>query len=600
MTQTKKIVLKSKSNIMVDHSNQNGFYMYEKKPWLKYFGDVAHSIDYPRTSMYEAVMMTVAENADEIAYDFMGITATYKQFAEQIDRFANVLAALGLKKGDKITIAMPTSPPGVTAFYAANKLGAVSSMIHPLSTESEVAFYIEKSKSKMALTLDIFYDKFRAVQKRTNLETLVIAKMQDYLPMHLSALYWLKQGRKNPKVKTTADVILLKDMLKTDLPMTPKAQVDPDEVAIILYSGGTTGKPKGILLSNYNFIAEGLMVANWSGLDRKYPYMLAMLPIFHGFGLGVCVNATFMAGGTCIMVPLFNPDQVAKLIKKKRPNYLIGPPTLYAALNKNENFQKADLSCLKATFCGADTLPRVVKEEFESIVEKRGGKVSLLEGYGLTEAVTAIMATPLDQYREGSIGIPFPNMLAKIVKSGTEEEAPVGEEGEICVHGPAVMLGYLEEPEETAKTLKKHEDEKIWLHTGDIGTMDEDGFFYFKLREKRMIKTSGMNVYPAQVEAQLYKHNAVAEACVIGVPDKDLVEKVKAYIALKDPSKAGEETKKELLEHCHKDLIKWSCPRDIEFIEELPKTLVGKIAFKELEQTEIESLKAQGKYTGQR
>lgn len=558
--------------------------MNEKRPWVRFYGNVPISVDYPRVSMYEAVRQTVEEKPNDIAYDFMGTTATYREFGGQIDAFAAALASLGLGKGDTITIAMPTSPPGVIAFYAANKLGAVSSMIHPLSTESEVEFYVTKSKSKLALTVDLFFDKFQAVLKRTPLEKLVIANIQDYLPLHLKALYWLKKGRKIPKVMPSGEVKLLDQLLRGKHPSVEPAPQGPDDLAVVLYSGGTTGKPKGIMLSNYNFISEGLMVANWASLDARYPRMLAMLPIFHGFGLGVCVNTVFMAGGTCIMVPLFDPDQVAKLIKKKKPNYLIGPPTLYAALNKNANFGEADLSCLRATFSGADTLPRRVKEEFEAIVRRQGGRVKLLEGYGLTEAVTAIMATPLDDYREGSIGVPFPDMDAKIVITGTEEEAPIGEEGEICVSGPAVMLGYLDEPEETAKTLRKHADGKVWLHTGDVGYQDEDGFFYFKLRQKRMIKSSGMNVYPAQVEDQLYKHPEVAEACVVGVPDERQVERVKAFVALKNKSLASKAMEEELIEHCQKDLIKWSCPREIEFRDELPKTLVGKIAYRELEE----------------
>ncbi len=289
----------------------------------------------------------------------------------------------------------------------------------------------------------------------------------------------------------------------------------------------------------------------------------------------------------------------ADLIKKK-PNYIIGVPTLFEALNRNEKFNRADLSCLNACFSGADTLPRTVKERFEEIVRRQGGQTKLLEGYGLTEAVTAIMALPLGEYREGSIGIPFPNMLAKIVRRGSTAEAEIGEEGEICVHGPAVMLGYLDQPEETANVLKRHDDGKTWLHTGDIGTMDQDGFFYFKLREKRMIKSSGMNVYPTQVEAQLYKHPAVAEACVIGVPDKIQVERVKAFIVLKEGAESGPEMEKELIAHCRKDLIKWSCPREIEFYDELPRTRVGKIAYKVLEDQEIARLAAAGEYTGDR
>jgi long-chain acyl-CoA synthetase len=389
-------------------------------------------------------------------------------------------------------------------------------------------------------------------------------------------------------------------VLETKHPQAPRADVNAEDLAVILYSGGTTGTPKGIMLSNYNFVSEGLMCANWVGMNPEYSDILAMLPIFHGFGLGVCVNTALSNGGKCIMVPMFDANLAAKMIKKK-PNFLIGVPTLYDALIKSEKFNKSDLSCLYACFSGADTLPRVVKERFESIVERQGGKgVKLLEGYGLTEAVTAIMAMPLSEYREGSIGIPFPNMLAKIVKKGTTEDAPVGEEGELCLHGPAVMLGYLDQPEETAAVLKTHSDNLVWLHTGDIVSMDQDGFFYFKLREKRMIKSSGMNVYPAQVEGHLYKHEAVGDCCVVGIPDEEQVERVKAFVVLKKEfaAKAGPDMAKELINHCRKDLIKWSCPRDIEFIDEIPKTKVGKIAYTELQKREIDRLRAEGKYCG--
>ncbi|MFA5906456.1 MAG: AMP-binding protein, partial [Desulfobacula sp.] len=361
--------------------------------------------------------------------------------------------------------------------------------------------------------------------------------------------------------------------------------------------GGTTGKPKGILLSNMNFISEGMMVAAWGDLC-EHDSILAILPIFHGFGLGVCINAAFMGGGKSILVPQFTPEIVAKLIKTKKPNFIIGVPTLYAALNKNKDFQNSDLSCIKAAFCGADTLPTTVKNEFERLVKKRGGNVKLLEGYGLTEAVTAIMATPLDHFREGSVGIPFPDMDAKIVYMHSTTEAGTGEDGELCLSGPAVMKGYLNQKEETDNVLKTHEDGKLWLHTGDIASRDKDGFFYFKLRQKRMIKSSGMNVYPAQVEGVLYKHPDVSDACVIGVPDMDQVERVKAFVVLKPGIGSSTDKEKELIDHCKKELIKWSCPRHIEFRETLPTTLVGKIAYKVLQDQEIETLRKQGEYTG--
>jgi len=572
--------------------------MYEQKPWLKFYGDVPEHIDYPRVTMYEALMQTVSRSPDALAYDFFGYTATYRQFGVEVDRCADALAALGLKQGDRITISMPTCPQGIICFYAANKLGAVASMIHPLSPAKEIEFYLNTAKSRFALTINAFYGKFKAVQDKTELQTLILCRIPDYLPLIKKIGFNLTKGRKIPPVPEDNLVVWWSDLMKRSYPPAPKADMGTDEMAVILFSGGTTGVPKGIMLSNFNFISEGMQVSAWGKIGGG-DAMLAILPIFHGFGLGVCINAIFMGGGNSILVPQFTPEIVADLIKKKRPNFVVGVPTLFDALCSNPVFQKADLSCLRATFSGADTLPRPVKERFEAVVKERGGNVQLLEGYGLTEAVTAIMATPLNQYREGSVGLPFPDMLAKIVKTGTTEEAPVGEEGEICLNGPAVMLGYLDQPEETANTLKTHANGKVWLHTGDIGTMDADGFFYFRLRQKRMIKSSGMNVYPAQVEDVLYRHPSVLKACVIGVPDEKQVQRVKGFVVLKEPGKAGPEMEKALIAHCQEHLIRWSCPRDIEFRSDLPCMLVGKVAFNALEQEEIAKLKAEGKYCGQ-
>jgi long-chain acyl-CoA synthetase len=571
--------------------------MHEKKPWLKFYQHVPQTIDYPRVTMYEAVKQSADRCLDSIAYDFLDYTSTYRQFVSEIDKCADALAAIGLKKGERITISMPTSPQGIICFYAANKLGAVSSMIHPLSTTKEIEFYLNVAKSRFVLTLDAFYSKFKDLKETTPLETLILARIPDYLGTLKRIGFNLTKGRLIPKVPPDPMVRWWKDLMNSNYPSAPQAKMDTDEMAVILYSGGTTGVPKGIMLSNRNFISEGMQVSEWAKLSDA-DSILAILPIFHGFGLGVCINACFMGGGKSILVPQFTPETVASIISSKKPSFVIGVPTLFDALSLNPKMHKTNLSCLRATFSGADSLPRPVKERFEEMVAKQGGNVRLLEGYGLTEAVTAIMAMPINHYREGSIGVPFPDMLAKIVRMDTTEEVPCGEEGEICINGPAVMMGYLEHPEETANTLKRHADGKIWLHTGDVGTMDEDGFFYFKLRQKRMIKSSGMNVYPAQVEDILYRHPEVKEACIIGVPDQAQVQVVKGIVVLKNPAKAGPEMEKILIDYCREHLIKWSCPREIEFRDILPKTLVGKIAFNKLEEEEIAKLKAAGKYSG--
>ena len=567
--------------------------MSETRPWLRFYGKLPHSLNYPEITLYDAVAATAARVPEDIAWDFLDTTSSYRAFLASIDCCANALAALGLAPGGRILISMPTSPQGVIAFYAANKLGAVPALIHPLSTAPEIEHYLNASGARIAFTLDAFYERFAVVRPKQPLQTLILARIPDYLAPLKRFGFWLTKGRKIPRVPADARVRWWSDLMGASHPVAARGAARTDDPAAILFSGGTTGLPKGIVLSNRNLIAEGMQAAAWGSMAEGYS-ILAVLPIFHGFGLGVCVNAAFMAGGKSILVPMFSAEVVARLLRKKRPNLLVGVPTLYEALARDASLAKADLSCLRATFSGADTLPRPVKERFEKLVADRGGRVKLLEGYGLTEAVTAIMAMPLDEYREGSIGIPFPDMLAKICRAGTGEALAPGEEGEICIAGPAVMLGYLDDAEATRETLRVHADGRTWLHTGDLGKMDADGFFYFTVRLKRMIKSSGFNVYPAQVEAVLYRHPQVAEACVAGIPDPAQVERVQAFVVLKPGARADADTERALIEHCRAQLIKWSCPRQVEFCTELPKTRVGKIDYRLLVQQYVATQDGKG------
>lgn len=555
--------------------------MSGERPWLRFYGSVPHTIDYPRVTLYGALAATARRVPGSIAWDFLGTKATYAAFLDAVDRCAAALAAEGLRAGDRFLISMPTTPQGVIAFYAANRLGALPALIHPLSTAPEITHFLDATGARMALVLDAFYGTLAAATPKAPLQRILVAAIPEYLSPLKRLGFWATKGRKIPPVPADARVRRWAPLLAAARPATDPPVGATDDPAAILFSGGTTGLPKGIVLSHRNFIAEGMQAASWCGMGEK-DAILAILPIFHGFGLGVCVNAAFMAGGKSILVPQFSAEVVSKVLRRDRPNVLVGVPTLFDALTKDPSLAQADLSCLTACFCGADTLPRAVKERFEAMVAKGGGKVKLLEGYGLTEAVTGIMATPLAEYREGSIGIPFPDMLAKVVKPGTTEAAPVGEEGEICIAGPAVMLGYLDDPEATAQALRPHADGRTWLHTGDLGKMDADGFTYFSVRLKRMIKSSGFNVYPAQVEAVILKHAAVAEACVIGVPDPAQVERVKACVVLRDRAQAGAAIEESIIAHCREHLIKWSCPREVEFVDTLPLTKVGKVDYREL------------------
>jgi long-chain acyl-CoA synthetase len=555
--------------------------MDKDRPWLRHYGSVPQSLDYPEATLYEALAAAARRTPDATAWDFFGRTSSYSELIRDIDRCAAALADLGLRHGDRFLIAMPTCPQAVIAFYAANRLGVVAALIHPLSTAREIAGYLDATGARVALTLDACHPALAAAMPKQPLDTILVARIPEYLPPLKRVGFWVSKGRKIARVPSDSRVRWWSDVMARPSATTPPTPMRPDAAAAILFSGGTTGSPKGIVLSNRNVIAEGMQAAVWGGMGAGSS-ILAILPIFHGFGLGVCVNAALMAGGTSILVPTFDAATVANLIRKKRPNVLVGVPTLFDALARNESLARIDLSCLTACFCGADTLPRNVKERFEALVENRGGRVRLLEGYGLTEAVTAVMAMPLTEYREGSIGIPFPDMRAMVVVPNTTEPVAPGTEGEICISGPAVMLGYLNDAESTATALRVHPDGRTWLHTGDLGRMDADGFFYFTTRLKRMIKSSGFNVYPAQVEAALLEHPLVEEACVFGVPDPAQIERVKAAIVLKEPERASTATEQELIAHCRERLIKWSCPREVEFHRTLPRTRIGKVDYRAL------------------
>lgn len=560
-----------------------------KTPWMDSYADVPPHLEYSKLTMSGELEETVRKYPKNIAYSFMGRETCYSKALDEIQRCAKALKALGINEGDKVTICLPNCPQAVTMFYAVNMIGAVSNMIHPLSSENEIVFYLNDSESVAAITLDQFYNKFDSIKEKTPyLKHLIIASIKDALGPVKKAGFALTQGRKIPKVKESGNVILWKNLLKGAAGVTDyKVQRKAEEGAVILYSGGTTGKTKGILLSNLNFNALGSQLEAMCHGFETGSRMLAVMPMFHGFGLGVSIHTMLIKGARCILVPRFTPKTYAKLIMKCKPNYIAGVPSLYEALIRNNYLKKANLSCLKGIFSGGDSLSIELKKKFDAFLKEHKCEVRVREGFGLTECVTASCLTPYNKEKEGSIGIPLPDMYYKIVKPGTSEEVPYGEDGEICLAGPTVMMEYVNQPEETANTLRKHEDGLTWVHTGDLGCMDEEGFIYFKQRIKRMIVTNGYNVYPSQLENIIDAHEKVQMSCVIGVKDPVKIQKVKAFIMLKPGIPASEEVKKELMDYCRKNIAKYAMPYDIEFREELPKTLVGKVAYRKLEEEEL-------------
>ena len=559
-----------------------------KTPWVKNLGDVPAHLDYFQGSMYEAVERIARQNPNAVAFDFMGRSTTYKKMIEEIQRCAKSLRTIGVREGDCVTIAMPNCPQAIYVFYAANLIGAIANMVHPLSSEKEIEFYINESKSVTVVTLDQFYHKVEAIRQNTCAVNIVIARIRDALSKPLKAGYMLTEGRKLEKIPKDAPVIRWDEFCSLGKACfwNYKVPRKADDPAVILYSGGTTGKTKGILLTNLNFNALAQQIISTNPMFRPGDKMLSAMPLFHGFGLGVCIHSMLANGGRCILVPRFTADSYAKLITKYKCNFIAGVPTLYEALLRLPSMDKADLSCLKGVFSGGDSLSVELKKKVDKFLYDHRSMVQVREGYGTTETVTASCLTPIHMAKEGSIGLPFPDMYFKIVEPGTDIEVPYGQEGEILMAGPTVMKEYVNHPEETAQTLRHHADGLTWVYTGDLGVMDADGFVYFRGRKKRMIITSGYNVYPGQLENILDANPMVQMSCVIGVPDPYKMQKVKAFVMLASGVEPTQETEDKLMRYCRQHIAKYALPYDIEFRKTLPTTLVGKVAYRELEDEE--------------
>ena len=555
-------------------------------PWMDSYGEVAPNLDYSEKTISGAVLERAAMEGDFPALTFMGKATPYSRLAVEIHRVAKSFYALGVRPGVRVLVCLPNVPQAVFCLYGLNLIGAIPTMVHPLSAVSELTFYMNEASCSMAVTLDQFYGKFLQVKAQRPVEKVIVCRVSDELAFPLNIGQKLMTERKFPKVQ--APDIIWNDFLKmgesvTDGYVAPK---DFRTEAVVLFSGGTTGTTKGIMLSDLNFNALAWQTANMANNEVHHSKMLAAMPVFHGFGLGVCIHTLMFIGGTSILVPRFNVKSYAKLIRKTQPNYIAGVPTLFEAITRNRYLDGADLSCLRGVFSGGDSLTIELKKKFDKFLADHKATVRVREGYGTTECVTACCLTPYNKEKEGSIGIPFPDTYFKICKPGTTEELPYGEEGEICLTGPSMMLGYIGHEEENKQTLQTHADGHVWLHTGDLGKMDDEGFIYFSQRMKRMIVTSGYNVYPSQLENIIEGHPAVQRSCVIGVKDSLKMQRVKAFVVLKDNCPADEDMKQSIMKHCKQHIAKYALPTEIEFRESLPTTLVGKVAYTVLEKEE--------------
>ncbi|OQY89831.1 MAG: long-chain fatty acid--CoA ligase [Chloroflexi bacterium UTCFX4] len=558
-----------------------------ERVWYKnYEKGVPTTLDYPKTPLFGLLDNAAAEYPDRAAIIFGAVahklpgqplldaTLSYRALRDAVNHFANALAQMGVKKGDRVAIYLPNSPQFAIAYYGALKAGAVIAPVNPIYTPRELEFILQDSGAETIVALSQFYPKLQEVRAKTKLKRVIVANIKEYFPPFLKMLFTLAMEKKEGhRVDLAAGDVWFQDVLKNAGAVPPKVDVQSNDDAVLLYTGGTTGLPKAAQLTHSNLLANAVQLRAWIPWAKEgNEGFLTALPLFHSYAMTTCLNEAMLLAGTLILIP--NPRDlvhVLKAIDRHKPSFFPGVPTLYTAVNNNPEVVKYNLRSIKACVSGAAGLPIEVAKKFGEIT---GGR--LVEGYGLSEASPVVTANPIyGENRIGTIGLPMPDTDVKLMDiEGGTKEVPIGEPGELCVQGPQVMKGYWNKPEETAKTIRDG-----WLHTGDVAVMDADGYFRIVDRLKEMIISGGYNIYPREIEEVLYQHPAVLEAAAIGVADSYRGESAKAFVVLKTGQKA---TADELIAFCKQNLAPYKVPRAIEFREALPKTMIGKILRREL------------------
>lgn len=557
----------------------------EKYLWEHFYKD-KNEIKIPDLSFYEYMMEETKSFKNNDAINYFGRKITYKLFWEYIDRCAKSLKSLGVREGDVITICMPNTPEAAICFFACNKIGAIANMIHPLSAEEEIKHYINTTKSVLLVAFNQCYSKVRNIIKDTNVYKVVIVSASESMPIILNGLYNVTKGRKEEKPKHNSLYMFWKEFLNYGNFYEGKIDVKKgaEDPAVILHSGGTTGIPKSIVLPNRSL--TGITEQAKLGFDRLYPgdSILTVLPLFHCFGLVVCMYSPLCLGVCCILVPTFDAKRFDKLLTKYQPTVIAGVPTLYEALLKNEHMKGVDLSQVKYVISGGDSFSVQRNELVNEFLHEHGCKYNVTQGYGMTETCGPAAFGIYDCGKLGSFGIPLHGNVIKIVNPETYEEVKTGEIGEICIRSVASMLEYLNNPEETEKAFKLHQDGIKYLHTGDLGYMDEEGAFFYVQRIKRIIISSGYNVYPQHIENVLRDCEYVKDACVVGVPHPYKKEIAKAFIILEDGVEETYTVKKNIMDYAKKNLAHYMLPREYIYKKEFPKTKLAKTDYKKLEE----------------
>ena len=558
---------------------------YLDKPWLKFYQQgVAEHINYEEICMPDVLVRTAQRYPEKPALIYMGKKINFTQLKEMVDRFAACLYDFRVKKGDVVAILLPNIIPCVVAYYAILKIGAVAVMNNPVSSDPELEHQLNDSDSKVLITMDLLGNRMIDLRPRTKIKQIIVASIGDYLPFPKNLLFHLIAKRKKiaASVKAAPDVYRWKDCINKYLHQPPRVEISLDDVAMYQYTGGTTGAVKAVELTHSNLSKQTQQLSQWfPDFKRGEEKMLGALPYFHVFGLTCSMNFSVYMAWAQILVPKPQTGPLLKAIRLFKPSFVPLVPTMYIGLLRHPDFKKTDMSYIRGAFSGSAPLPVEIIHEFEKIT-----KAVIVEGFGMTETTPVTHINPFaDGARKvGSVGLPISDTQCRIVdlESGIKD-VPIGEAGELIVKGPQVMKGYKDKPEDTANTIKEG-----WMYTGDIATMDEDGYFYIVDRKKDMIITSGYNVYPRDIDEVFYNHPKVKEACAIGIPDSKRGECIKVFLVLKEGETS---TPQEMIEFAKNSLAVYKLPTEVEFRSELPKTNVGKILRKELRAEELKKRK---------
>lgn len=558
--------------------------MKNKHPWDKFYEKGKNNITIPNVSLYEYLLECNKDNMDSIALNYFNKKMNFRDFFEEIDLCARAFKSQGIRSGDVITICMANTPEAVIAFYAINKIGAIANMLHPLSAEEEIKHSLVSTKSVMLIAINVSYNKVKNIIEETDVYKTIIVSPGDSMPTMLKVGYYVTQGRNVEVPKKSEENISWNDFIAKGRNYNGKSLVKTtkEQPAVILHSGGTTGTPKNIVLTNGNINAVAKQAEIILPQINNSDSMLSILPLFHCFGLVVGVHAPLCFGACVILVPQFDAKRFDKLLTKYKPTLLPGVPTLFEALLNNKHMKGVDLSYLKYAISGGDTLTITKNEAVNNFLKEHNCKCTVMQGYGMTETTGPVAFGALGSDVLGSVGIPLPGNEIKIISLETKKEVKTGEIGEIMVSGPVVMSGYLNNQKETNEVLEKDKKGRIWVHTGDLGYMNEDGVLFFVQRLKRMLIVSGYNVYPSHIEDVILNHPEVLNCGVIGVPHPYKVQVPKAYIVLKN-DKLSTKIKKDIKDYCNKNLAAYMVPKEFVFRTSLPKTMIGKVNYRELE-----------------